>query len=234
MEQKGKKKSIQEIIAEAAEQGAQKALMLQQKEWSVNYYRAMELLLWAYPKRVQMLEHPEDVDFFQTGRSRDISIAPPPGTGVIDKIEAAEMYTEARKKAFEYEMRLLYETAYAMAPFQHLQEFIIIRMFYFNEDVNGNYRGPKAKRLTFEEIAEALESVGIHRSVTAIRRWRSSLVRDMTVMRFGAQGALSIESRVRQDNREVEHSVQETDQEREVLPVQQEKAAIPQANRGVR
>ena len=79
-----------------------------------------------------------------------------------------------------------------------MPEFIVIRLVYFNEDVNGNYRGANARRLTWEEIAEQLDSIGIHRSVTAIRRWRSALVRDMTVMMFGLDGALSVESH---DNR---------------------------------
>ena len=104
-------------------------------------------------------------------------------------------YTEARKRAYEHEMFRLHETEYAMLPFMDRPEFVVIRMFYFNEDVNGNYRGNDAKRLTWEEIAGELETIGINRSETVIRRWRSSLVREMTVMMFGADGAVSIESR---------------------------------------
>lgn len=191
---KAKKTATEEYIDKAAELGARKALDLKLGGSGVNHYRAMENLLWAYPRRVRIMEHPEDFKFFKVERSKDISIAPPPGTGVVDKIESAEMYTEARKRAYEHEMFRLYETEYAIAPFADLPEFIVIRLVYFNEDVNGNYRGANAKRLTWEEIAEQLDSIGIHRSVTAIRRWRSSLVRDMTVMMFGIDGALSVES----------------------------------------
>jgi hypothetical protein len=48
------------------------------------------------------MEHPEEFEFFLTGHSKDISIAPPPGTGVVDKIEAAELYTEGAVKKVPY------------------------------------------------------------------------------------------------------------------------------------
>ena len=190
-----KKTATEEYIDKAAEIGARKALQMQHGSFGVNHYRAMENLLFAYPRRVRMMEHPEEFQFFKVERSKDISIAPPPGTGVVDKIESAEMYTEARKQQYQYEMRLLCETEYAIAPFRHLPEFVVIRMYYFNENYDGSYRGIQAKRFTFEEIAEELErSAGIQRSVATIRKWRSQLVRDMTVMMFGADGALSVEA----------------------------------------
>lgn len=190
-----KKTSTEEYIDKAAEIGARKALQLQHGT-RANHYRAMEDLLWAYPRRVYMMKHPEEFQFFKVERSKDISIAPPPGTGVVDKIESAEIYTEAKKQQYQYEMRLLCETEYAVASFRQMPEFVVIRMFYFNENYDGSYRGIHAKRLTFEEISEELEkSAGIQRSVATIRKWRSKLVRDMTVMMFGADGALSVESR---------------------------------------
>jgi len=186
---------MEKLIDAAAEASARKVLQLQHGNSRVNYYHAMENLLWAYPRRVRLMKHPEEFNFFPKGHSKDISIAPPPGTGVVDKIDAAELYTEGRKRAYEHEMFKLYETEYAMAPFMNRPEFLVIRMFYFNEDAHGNYRGKDAKRLTWEEIAGELETVEIYRSETVIRRWRSSLVREMTVMMFGAVGAASIESR---------------------------------------
>lgn len=193
-EQKTKKKTVEELIDEAAERAAEKVLVLQRKDLVTNHYRAMEDCLRVYPKRVQMMQHPEEFSFFPTGHSKDISIAPPPGTGVVDKIEAAVMYTESRKQAYIREMVLLHETEYAMAPFWHREDFIIIRMYYFNEDVEGRDRGRNAKLYTFSEISDALKSVGISWSERAIRYRRSKLVREMTVMMFGIEGALSIES----------------------------------------
>jgi len=195
-EQEPKKKTAQQLyIDEAAKAGAKEVLLLQRKQADINHYRAMENLLRAYPKRVRMMNHPEEYPFFPVGRSKDISIAPPPGSGVLDKIEVAEMFTEARKRAYEHEVFRLMETEYAVAPFKQQPEFIIIRMYYFNENAQGVFRGNDAKPYSFEEISEELKAIGIDRSVRTLRMWRTKLVREMTVMMFGVDGALSIESR---------------------------------------
>ena len=191
--EKKPRKTVEDYIDTAAEKAAEKVLVLQRKDMVTNHYRAMEDCLRAYPKRVRMMQNPEEFEFFPTGHSKDISIAPPPGTGVVDKIEAAVMYTEARKKTYVHELSLLHETEYAMAPFREREDFIIIRMYYFNEDEYGNSRGD-AKPYTFPEISEALKNVGIEWAEKAVRRRRTKLVREMTVMMFGVDGALSIES----------------------------------------
>ena len=192
---KPKKKTKEQLLMEeSAEAGARKVLQLQAQQRNVNLYRAMERLLRGFSHRVRIAEHPEEFDFFKTGKSKDISVAPPPGTGVVDKIEAAEMFTEARKKAYEVEMYKLQQTYYAIAPFKDKPEFLVIRMYYFNEDANGNSRGD-AKPYTFAEIAEELAAIGIERSEKMLRIWRTKLVQDMTVMMFGTDGALSVEAR---------------------------------------
>ena len=228
MDKRQKEITLREIIAEAADQSAKKVLKLQQnkpprKEIKNSYYQAMESLLRAYPIRVRMMEHPEEFEFYKPDHSKDISIAPPPGTGVVDKIEFAEMYIEGRKRAYEHEVFRRLEVEYAMAPFKHRQEFHVIRLFYFNEDAHGNFRGLDAKHLTWEEIASEMESIGIQRSITVLRRWRSSLVREMTIMMFGADGALDIESNRKEDK----HGTQDNGHEGSVLPVQQEESDVP-------
>lgn len=202
-----KKKTKEQLyIDEAAKAGAREVLYLQAQQRNINLYRAMERLLRGFAHRVRIAEHPEEFDFFKTGRSKDISVAPPPGTGVVDKIEAAEMFTEARKKAYEVEMYKLQQTYYAIAPFEDKPEFIVIRMYYFNEDVNGKPRGD-AKPYTFAEIAEELEAVGIQRSEKILRKWRTKIVQDMTVQMWGADGALSVEAREpKQGQKEGDHA----------------------------
>ncbi|MBR3239112.1 MAG: hypothetical protein IKF99_11810 [Oscillospiraceae bacterium] len=194
-EQPKKKTKEQLYIDEAAKAGAREVLHLQAQQRNINLYRAMERLLRGFAHRVRIAEHPEEFDFFKTGRSKDISVAPPPGTGVVDKIEAAEMFTEARKKAYEVEMYKLQQTYYAIAPFEDKPEFIVIRMYYFNENAYGEPRGGDAKPYTFAEIAEELEAVGIQRSEKILRKWRTKIVQDMTVQMWGADGALSVEAR---------------------------------------
>lgn len=196
-EQTTKKKSIEEYIDEAAEKGAEKGaeklLQLQWKERNVNHYRAMEDLLRAYKNTKRWEDHPEEYGFFPTGKSHDISIAPPPGLGLRDKVEVNELFVQSKQLSFVRSMTRFNDLEAVIKLFQDRPEFLIIRMYYFNEDQRGQDRGD-AKPYTFSEISEALKSVGIALAEKAVRRRRTKLVREMTVMLFGVDGALSIES----------------------------------------
>lgn len=191
--EKPKKKTKEQLyIDEAAKAGALEVLHLQHKVFTINYYRATEDALRAYIKVKRQLEHPEEYGFFPTGKSHDISVAPPPGLGLRDKVEANELFVESRKNSFIRTADKFNEIHMAVKAFENRREFVVIRMYYFGEDEYGNYRGDDAKRYTWEEIAEALEHIGINRSVSVLRGWRSSLVREMAVMIHGVDGAVSI------------------------------------------
>ena len=194
-ERKEKKKTSDDLLDEVAEKAARKVLQLHYRAIDANHYRATEDLLRAYPRRLRIARHPEDFDFFPKGHSKDISVAPPKGSGVVDKIDAAEMHVEGRKRAYEDEMHRLYETEFAIGHFKDLPEFKVIRLVYFNEDIEDHDRGEAAKRYTWDQIADEMGKIGIERKITALRRWRSKLVREMTVMIFGAAGAISVNTR---------------------------------------
>ena len=211
-EQTTKKKSMEEYIDEAAEKagekGAEKLLQLQRKERNVNHYRAMEDLLRAYKNTKRWEDHPEEYGFFPTGKSHDISIAPPPGLGLRDKVEVNELFVQSKQLSFVRSMTRFNDLEAVIKLFQDRPEFIIIRMYYFHEDEQGQDRGD-AKPYTFSEISEALKSVGIVLAEKAVRRRRTKLVREMTVMLFGIDGALSIESQEpKQLKKEGEEDVQ--------------------------
>lgn len=194
-EQKPKKKSLEAYIDEAAQKGAEKVVFLQRKAWITNHYRAMEDLLRAYKKSRQWEEHPEEYGFFPSGKSHDISVAPPPGLGLRDTVEVNELFVQSRQMSFIRSLARFNDLNAVVKLFADKPEFIVIRMYYFNEDANGQDRGDTAKPYTFDEISDALASIGIERSARSLRTWRTRLVRDMTVMMFGVDGALSIESR---------------------------------------
>lgn len=202
-EQKAKKKSLEEYIDEAAQKSAEKVLHLQRKERNCNHYRAMEDLLRAYKHTKRWDEHPEEYGFFPTGKSHDISVAPPPGLGLRDKVEINELFVQSKQLSFVRSMARFNELDAVIKLFQDKPEFVVVRMYYFNENANGEDRGD-AKPYTFEEIAEELKTIGITRSVRALRLWRTKLVREMTVMMFGVEGALSIESREQKQDRKEE------------------------------
>lgn len=192
---KDKKKTIAELIDEAAERGAEKSLRRHWNGRNANRYRTMEWLLREYKKHRFLMEHPEEFEFFPIGKSKDISIAPPKGSGVVDRIDLTETYVEGRKDAFKMHVAGWYMADRIIPRFEDREEFIAIRMFYFNEDAAGADRGPNARRYSFEDISEELAKIGISRTPRTLRNWRTKLVQEMTVLLFGVEGALSIEDR---------------------------------------
>lgn len=193
-EEKKQKTPQQHYIDEAARAGAREVLHIQRTRMKINFYRATEDSLRAYAKIRRMIEDGADYGFFPTGKSHDISVAPPPGLGLRDAVELNELFVEARKRSFTRTVERFEDIDLAVRAHEHRREFVVIRMYYFNEDEYGNDRGVDAKRYTWEEIAEALEHIGIYRSVSVLRGWRSSLVRDMCVMIYGVDGAAGINS----------------------------------------
>lgn len=210
--EKKRKTKEQLYIDEAAKAGAREVLHLQHQQRNINLYRAMERLLRAYPKYKAMQEHPEEYGFLPVGKSKDISVAPPPGSGARDPIEALAEHVDSRASSYDRTMGRFMELEAVVRLFQDKPEFIVIRMYYFNEDANGNPRGDE--KYTFAEIAEELETIGIQRSEKMLRIWRTKLVQDMVVLMFGTDGAVSIEAREpKQGQKEVDNVQKEADNE---------------------
>ena len=191
----GKKITVQALIQSAAEAAAREVVKLQQQPSSINYYMATERILRAYPALKQLAEHPEDYGFFKEERSHDITVAPPPGTPFRDTVEIQELFTEARRQSFVKTLARFFELDASIKLFENRREFVVIRMYYFGEDASGQERDPNAPPWTWETIAEALDDVGISRSVSVLRGWRTTLVRELSVVLFGTEGAVSLSTK---------------------------------------
>ena len=211
-----KKKTMLEEVKDAALDGVCEGLKISRRMANTNHYRAMEDLLRAYKKSKLWEEHPEEYGFFPTGKSHDISIAPPPGIGAVDKVEAGALFVQSKELSFIRSMARFGEVDAVVKSFEGREDFIIIRMYYFNEDEHGKDRGQDAKPYTFPEITEALQRIGIDMSERACRYRRTKLVREMTVLQFGIDGALSIEShennQIKHDRREL-HDTEEPEEQ---------------------
>lgn len=191
---KPRKKTMEEYIEEAARKGARATVNLQRQQRNLNLYRTTERLLRNYKTYQRMMEDLEEYGFEPVGKSHDISVAPPPGSGVMDRVDLYDEHVAARRASYERTKARYDEIDAVVRQFEDREEFVVIRMYYFNEDATGADRGD-AKPYTFEEIAEELSAVGLNRSVQTLRKWRTRLVQDMTVLLFGVDGAVSIEAR---------------------------------------
>lgn len=182
--------SVSEIIAKTADSAARRAAGYVRCQDS--HYNAMERLLRAYPKLKYMAEHPEEYDWFPVGKSKDISVAPPPGSGVQDRVELTELHIESRKSSYRSTLQRFSDLHAVIAQFEARPEFCVIRMYYFNQTPDGQPRPEGSRRMTWDEITAELNAAGILRSQSTIRGWRSQLVQDMAVLMFGPEAALSI------------------------------------------
>lgn len=181
MDKKPKKKSAEAMIAEISAKVDKLCDKVMPKR---NYYRAMEDALRQYPvlKR-EIVDVPEEYGFFPAGKSKDISVAPPKGSGVTDKVEINELYVQSRKNSLLRTLEQFAAIDTVIRMFEHRREFVVIRLVYLNQDINGNDRGVNAPKYTWEQIAEEIDKLdGPVRSLSTIRAWRSSLVREMAVM----------------------------------------------------
>ena len=186
-----KDKKITEYIDRTAQVTAEKIRHV----LPINYYRATERCLRSYKKIMRLTASPDDYGFMPVNRSHDIMTAPPPGSGVVSKDDLLDTLTAARLRAYGTTAEELFKIGAVVKVFEDKPEFIVIRMYYFNEDANGNDRPDDAKPYTFDEIATELAAIGLERSERTLRTWRTNLVQDMTVALFGTAGALSVESR---------------------------------------
>lgn len=187
------KQEIREAIDETA-----KALvggnLMQAALAGANFYSVTEEMLRNYKNVEHLLADVDGYGFEPVGKSKDISVAPPKGSGVRD---FSEVYDEAVKERmrsylltqvqFEKFVRIVKE--YSRNPY-----FIVIRMYYFEEDAYGNEL-EEVRQRKMEEIAEELQEAGFDHpcSDKTLAKKKTELVRDMTVALFGEAGALSIE-----------------------------------------
>lgn len=157
-----------------------------------NYYRKTELLLKVYPKLKHLHDHPERYKFLPTDHSHDISVVPAPGTGYRDSDAILDEYIARRKRSFVRTLTRFYALHDVIMLEREDPHFIAVAMYYLNEDEHGNDRGPEAPRLSWDEICERLTDAGIYTTTETLRRWRTEIVREMTVLIFGVEGAKSL------------------------------------------
>lgn len=190
-----KRQSVNDIIKAAAREGARETVNLQRQQRNLNLYRTTERLLRNYKTYQKLVADLDGYGFEPIEKSHDISVAPPPGSGVSDKVDLYDEHVAARRASYERTKARYDEIDAVVRQFQDREEFIVIRMYYFNEDAYGQDRGDDAKPYTFDEISGELDAIGIERSERSLRTWRTKLVQDMTVLLFGVDGAVSIEAR---------------------------------------
>lgn len=183
-----------ELINEAAHAGALAAAAEIRRTGSggVNYFKAMESLLWNYKRLQRLVEQPDTyMDVFVQHRSKSIVVMGGQGGSGAPSVQTdddlLEALKESRRTTYRGTCARLQEVAAVVALFREEPEWPVVGMYYMNEDRYGFDRDPVMDpRWTWETIALELEI-----SEKTARRWRSKIVRNMSVVLFGIPAAVS-------------------------------------------
>ena len=195
----GKKKTglitdeVRELINEVARATASMAY-IDGMGGEVNYFRAMESLLFNYKKLAALVADYEAYTHVELqGRSASIS-SYSPSSGYTYRTEEDILDEMKRDKIISYHRtRARFEEIDRVVKlFAERKEFHVIRMYYFGEDAQGNERPAGAEPYTWEAIAAELEGMGLIRDAKSARRWRNKIVNDMAVCMFGKPAAVGV------------------------------------------
>lgn len=195
----GKKKTglitdeARELINEVARETASMAY-IDGVGGEVNYFRAMESLLFNYKKLAALVADYEAYTHVELqGRSASIS-SYSPSSGYTYRTEEDILDEMKRDKIISYHRtRARFEEIDRVVKlFAERKEFHVIRMYYFGEDAKGNERPAGAEPYTWETIAAELEGMGLIRDAKSARRWRNKIVNDMAVCMFGKPAAVGV------------------------------------------
>lgn len=158
-----------------------------------NYYGAMVRLLRSYKALHELAEQEEDYMLLRE-HDRSITVAPPPGGVPKDLLEVREEKLDAKREAYATSMTQFNRLDTVVRQVSDRPQFRVIRMCYFGEDYHGNQLpiAPDKDR-PWEEIVAEYDDNGDHHDAKTLRTWRNSLVREMVVLMWGVNGALSLE-----------------------------------------
>lgn len=183
---------VRELINEVARATAS-AAYIDNAGGNINYFRAMESLLWNYKKLKALVEDEAAYCEVEYHAGKKTFAATSHGGGYYEQHTEADIVEEMqRQKAISYQRTKarFEEVDRVVRLFESKKEFAVIRMYYFHEDAAGNDRAPEEKQMTFEQIAEELDGIGLARDEKTARRWRNKVVNDMAVCLFGKPAAV--------------------------------------------
>lgn len=183
---------LRDAIFEAARAGALEAYAANTGDF-INYFKATETLLYNYKKLAELVADEEAYCEVEYHAGRKTFSAGSKSAGYYEQKTEEDIVEEMQ----EEKRRQYRETKYgfeklkrAVSLFEGQKEFVVIRLYYFGEDINGDPR-EGGKTATWEEVVAELEEAGILKEIKTARRWRNKIVNDVSVCIFGIAAAVS-------------------------------------------
>lgn len=181
---------VRELINEVSRATA--CAVYENTSGQVNYFRAMESLLFNYKKLAALVADYEGYMKVELPEKSTSIVAFSPSSGYKAREDILEEIERDKLAAYQKTRARFEELEKVVNLFRDRKEFHVVRMYYFGEDAEGNQRPDDAKPYTWEEIAFELSDMGMVRDAKSARRWRNKIVNDMAVCMFGKAAAVGI------------------------------------------
>lgn len=181
---------VRELINEVAR--ATTCAAYENTSGPVNYFRAMESLLFNYKKLAALVADYEGYMKVELPEKSTSIVAFSPSSGYKAKEDILEEIERDKLAEYQRTRARFEELEKVVNLFRDRKEFHVVRMYYFGEDAEGNQRPDDAKPYTWEEIAFELSDMGMVRDAKSARRWRNKIVNDMAVCMFGKAAAVGM------------------------------------------
>ena len=181
---------VRELINEVSRATA--CAVYENTSGQVNYFRAMESLLFNYKKLAALVADYEGYMKVELPEKTTSIVAFSPSSGYKAREDILEEIERDKLAAYQKTRARFEELEKVVNLFRDRKEFHVVRMYYFGEDAEGNQRPDDAKPYTWEEIAFELTDMGMVRDAKSARRWRNKIVNDMAVCMFGKAAAVGM------------------------------------------
>lgn len=156
----------------------------------INYFHATEKLLYNYKRLEALVENEQEYLELEPARVSTSLVRMAPSIGGISSPEPMEQLQQRRMISYERTKMRFNEIAQVVKLFEKEREFVIVRMYYFNEDSEGNPRADD-NRFTWEEMMFELSEANILHDTKTARKWRNRIINDMAICLFGKPAAIS-------------------------------------------
>lgn len=171
-------------VTQATQQTAEALRSAQQTAPERNYFKIMEKLLYSYPALKRIVSDKAAYTKVELqGRSGVVRFNPNAAwKSQEDRLEELERDKEAE---FDTTLKDFRRLDRVVQQFREHKEFVVVRMYYFNESADGTPKEADAPEATWEDL-----SIELEKDIKTLRRWRSKIVNDMAICLFGIDAAI--------------------------------------------
>lgn len=157
----------------------------------INYFHATEKLLYNYKRLEALVANKQEYLELVPPRVSTSLVRIAPSSDKLTAPEPLEQFEQDRAISYKRTKSRFDEIAQVVKLFEDKKEFIVIRMYYFNEDSQGNPRPEELRPYTWEDMVYELSVMEVLHDTKTARRWRNRIVNDMAICLFGKPAAIN-------------------------------------------